>query len=95
MQRDEREEKKLDLFACAVNAMQTPPPSPSVTTLDEKQEPLTFAKYVGLSLAKLPPALYWRTKKRISDVLYEMEEQDDIAQGRYSMSDNTPQHGPR
>jgi hypothetical protein len=46
-------------------------------------------------LSKLSPALYRRAKKRISDVLYEMEEQNDIEPGRCNVTDNISQYGPR
>ena len=88
MQRDERQERELQLFACAVGAMETPPQSTS-------QMPLAFTNYVALSLSKLPPALYRRVKKHISDVLYEMEEQNDVEPGRCNVNDNIPQYGPR
>ena len=78
MQRDEREERKLQLFACAVGAMETPPQSASQMPLADKKEPLAFTNYVALSSPKSPPALYRRAKKRISDVLCEMEEQNDV-----------------
>ena len=95
MQRDEREGKKLQLFARAVDAMQTPPPSACQMPLADKKEPLALTNYVALSLSKLSPALYRRAKKRISDVLYEMEEQNDIEPGRCNVTDNISQYGPR
>ena len=49
----------------------------------------------ALSLSKLPPALYRRVKKHISDVLYEMGEQNDVEPGRCNVNDNIPQYGPR
>ena len=95
MQRDEREERKLQLFARAVGAMETPPQSTSQMPLADKKGPVAFTNYVALSLSKLPPALYRRAKKRTSDVLYEMEEQNDVEPGRCNVNDNTPQYGPR
>lgn len=69
-----------------MGAMETPPPPASQMPLAEKKESLAFTNYVALSLAKLPPALYRRAKKRISDVLYWMEEQNDIEPGRCNVS---------
>ena len=40
MQRDEREERKLQLFARAVGAMGTPPQSAPQMPLADKKEPL-------------------------------------------------------
>ena len=81
---------KLQLFARAVDAMQTPPLSACQMPLADKKEPSAFTNYVALSLSKLSPALYRRPKKRISDVLYETEEQNDIEPGRCCMSKTVP-----
>ena len=79
-QRDEREDKKLKLFARAVDAINTPPPSVSQTPLVEKSESLAFGNYVALTLAKLTPGQFRRAKKLISDVLFDMEEKDGMEQ---------------
>jgi hypothetical protein len=63
--------------------------------LADKKEPLAFTNYVALSLSKLSPALYRRAKKRISDVFYKMEEQNDIELGRCNVTHNISQYGPR
>jgi hypothetical protein len=81
-----------------VDGMQTSPPSACQMPLADKKEPLAFTYYVALSFvscSKLSPALYRRAKKRISDVLYEMEEQNDIEPGRCNVTDNISQYDPR
>lgn len=88
-QRDEREDKKLALFARAVDAI-TPPPRPSAsqTPLVEKKESTSFGNYIGLTLSKLSPVQFRPAKKLISDVLYEMEEKDAIEQAHCSLAEN-------
>lgn len=83
------------LFARAVDAIKTPPPSASQTPLVEKKESAAFGNYVGLTLSKLTPVQFRRAKKRISDVLYEMEEKDEIEQARCSLPENASEYALR
>lgn len=85
---DDRENKKLELFAEAIEAMKVPSPIVS-KPLVESKESVAFGNYVALTLAKLTPQQFRRAKKQISDVLYEMEEKDEIERGNYSYSHNT------
>lgn len=94
VQRDEREEKKLELYARAVDAIKTPgPPAPvSQTPLVEKNESVAFGNYVALALSKMTPRQFRRAKKCISDVLYEIEESDNFDQASCPLPRSAPQH---
>ncbi|CAB4016858.1 Hypothetical predicted protein [Paramuricea clavata] len=75
----EREEKKLELFAQAVNALKAPEPAPAPTQQPTgDNEAAVFANSVRLTLGKFTPRQFRRAKKCISDILYQIEESTDF-----------------
>ena len=75
-QRDEREEKKLELFQQAVHAMREIPSSKEESYTD-KNEAQTFGRYVGLTLSRFTSKQFRRAKKCIGDILFQIEESDE------------------
>ena len=93
-QRDNREDRKLELFSEAVLALKEPETSNGQNTLVENNEVAAFANYVHLTLSKLN-ALKFPRAKCIGDILFQIEESDKLeaasatpsqyhAHGRYS-----------
>ena len=77
-QRDDIENKKLELFEQAVVEIKAPHPATGDSPAHETNEAHVFGKYVGLTLSKLVPSTFRRAKKCISDVLFEFEEKDEL-----------------
>lgn len=76
-QRDNREDRKLELFSEAVLAMKEPETSKGQNTLVEDNEVAAFANYVRLTLSKLNARKFRRAKKCIGDILFQIEESDE------------------
>ena len=74
-QRDDIENKKLELFEQAVVAIKAPLPAIGDSPAHETNEAHVFGKYVGLTLSKRAPTTFRRAKKCISDVLFELEKE--------------------
>ena len=77
-ERHDIENKKLALFEQAVVAIKAPYPATGDAPAQETNEAHVFGKYVGLTLSKLAPSTFRRAKKCISDVLFELEEKDEL-----------------
>ena len=77
-QRDDIENKKLELLGQAVVAITAPHPATGDSPAHETNEAHVFGKYVELTLSKLAPSTFRRAKKFISDVLFEFEEKDEL-----------------
>ena len=69
--RDEREEKKLQLFSEAVLAIKE---NPAPKKEESSSEAEAFCRYVALSLSKMSSQRFRKAKKCISDILYSIEE---------------------
>ena len=72
-QRDDREDKKIELFSEAVLAMKEPEASTKKDTSVENSEVAAFANYVRLTMSKLNPRKFRRAKKCIGDILFQIQ----------------------
>lgn len=77
-QRDIREDKKLQLFSDAVEAIRHPPTQNEKSSSIEQSEVAAFANYVRLSLSKLNSQKFRRAKKCIGDILFQLEENNEL-----------------
>ena len=77
-QKDSREDRKLELFSDAVVAMRQPEMPQGQTNSVENSEVAAFANYVRLTLSKLNPRKFRRAKKCIGDILFQIEESDEM-----------------
>lgn len=77
-QRENREDRKLELFSEAVAAMKQPETSKGQHTSVENSEVAAFANYVRLTLSKLNPRKFRKAKKCIGDILFQIEENDEL-----------------
>lgn len=80
--RDDRENKKLELFSEAVKALKETADSPKRKAnvgADENPEAVAFGTYVGITLSKLNRQRFRQAKKCISDILYSIEEGEDLS----------------
>lgn len=78
--RDEREDKKLQLFSEAVLALKEDPSPKNEESLSEAE---AFGRYVALSLSKMSSRRFRKAKKCISDLLYSIEEEEENVPPRY------------
>lgn len=89
---EERENRKLELFSQAVQAMKEVPESTKIEDKKingENREAVAFGTYVGITLSKLSTRKFRRAKKCIGDILYNIEESEDHAlSSNTSMLDN-------
>ena len=79
---EDRENKKLELFSQAVQAIKEVPDSTRIqdsTSYGENTEAVAFGTYVGITLSKLSTRKFRRAKKCIGDILYNIEESEDHA----------------
>lgn len=72
--RDEREEKKLQLFSEAVLALKE---DPSPKKEESSSEAEVFCTYVAMSLSKLSSQKFSKAKKCINDILYSIENEEN------------------
>ena len=77
-QRDSHEDRKLHLFSEAVVAMRQPEKHQGQNSSLENSEVAAFANYVRLTLSKLNPKKFRRAKKCIGDILFQIEESDEM-----------------
>ena len=102
-QRDSREDRKLQLFSEAVVAMRQPEKHQGQNSAIENSEVAAFANYVRLTLSKLNPKKFHRAKKCIGDILFQIEESDEMevasgagtrfsTHGRYSPAPSIPSY---
>lgn len=77
-QKDSREDRKLELFSEAVVAMRQPEMPQGQTNSVQNSEVAAFANYVRLTLSKLNPRKFRRAKKCIGDILFQIEESDEM-----------------
>jgi len=77
-QRDSCEDRKLELFSEAVVAMRQPEKHQGQNSSIKNSEVAAFANYVRLTLSKLNPQKFRRAKKCIGDILFQIEESDEI-----------------
>ena len=102
-QREAREERKLELFSEAVSAMREPETTTckGQNTLLENSEVAAFANYMHLTLSKFNPRKFRRAKRCIGDILFQLEESDELeatnatpsrfnTYGRYSPAPSMP-----
>ena len=79
---EDREDRKLELFSEAIQAMKETPNSTrrqDKRNLEENSEAVAFGTYVGITLSKLSKRKFRQAKKCIGDILYNIEESEEAS----------------
>lgn len=93
-ERDDIENKKLQLFEQAVVAIKAPHHAAGDSPAHKTNEAHVFGKYLALTFPKLAPSTFRRAKKCILDVLFEFEEKDELEKANStSLAQNSTQRG--